>query len=164
MDNNSWLIRLAQWTPRWMIYVVMALAVLATIGIWVMLFLSKSEGWGMMVLGYLWTSIIRIRWCATGLEDLTTDGKWDADGCRYILRAISVETWWCEKGYMMSRSILRQIQICWCDTCTKLIWRSSIWKGKSSGCGWVACQRTVRNVDWCGMRTFGSILLTVSVL
>ena len=44
MDNDSWLIRLARWTPRWMIYVVMALAVLATIGIWVMLFLSKSEG------------------------------------------------------------------------------------------------------------------------
>ena len=44
MDKNSWMIRFARWTPRWMIYVVMALAVLATIGIWVMLFVSMSDG------------------------------------------------------------------------------------------------------------------------
>ena len=48
MDKNSWLIRFARWTPRWMIYVVMALAVLATIGIWVMMFVSMSDGWGLL--------------------------------------------------------------------------------------------------------------------
>ena len=44
MEKDSWLIRLARWTPRWMLYVALALAALAVIGIWVMLFLSRHEG------------------------------------------------------------------------------------------------------------------------
>ena len=44
MDKNSWMIRFARWTPRWIMYVALALAVLAVIGIWVMLFLSRYEG------------------------------------------------------------------------------------------------------------------------
>ena len=44
MDKNSWMIRFARRTPRWIMYVALALAVLAVIGIWVMLLLTDERG------------------------------------------------------------------------------------------------------------------------